>query len=371
MELACEAMMYEWGRIGPDSSIYNILKKSGCKSELDPNKPYAELWMGDHAKAPSLTKNRRRISDEPILGKINYLFKLLSIHKPLSIQIHPSKEHAEILHRKNSDLYPDDNHKPEMALFKTECALFYGFRPLGQIIKFLEKVHLLRKLCGEQNSERFVSVPSTNSLRKLVKHMFDQSNKIKNDLVEKLYVMYDNNELELDENEKLAFTHVRTSFPGDFGIFFVFLLNIVRGGPGEAVYIPNGILHAYICGELYEAMAVSDNVIRGGMTPKHIDVKEFFNAVIFETRQPMYITPYEVGMRLRYKPPIDEFSIDVVNLEGGESTSFCYPNTSIALVSLGSGSINGTDAKEGHIYANPKGTISIEAYEKSQFIICY
>ncbi|GME68922.1 unnamed protein product [[Candida] boidinii] len=153
--------------------------------DIDESKPYAELWMGTHPKVPTLYKNNREINlrqiissnpskflSDSIISKYNsttelpFLFKVLSIEKVLSIQAHPDKKLAAQLHKSDPGHYPDDNHKPEMAVAITDFEAFCGFKPLDQITELLNKIPEFNELIGKELVETFTNVwlkePMTN-----------------------------------------------------------------------------------------------------------------------------------------------------------------------------------------------------------------
>ncbi|VDN96476.1 unnamed protein product [Rodentolepis nana] len=147
--LKCTSQVYDWGKVGSASKVYQLMVSSEKSDEFKSNQPYAELWMGTHPSGPSVLWNDRSISldayikDHPeYLGipcvdtfghQLPFLFKVLSIDKALSIQAHPDKRLAEKLHADWPDIYKDDNHKPEMAIALTNFEALIGFRPLVQI----------------------------------------------------------------------------------------------------------------------------------------------------------------------------------------------------------------------------------------------
>ena len=137
-ELICPAMNYDWGVKGNASLVAQLL----VNQTINPKQPYAELWMGIHPKGPARVKYdngdllSKVLEDRPSLlgehtknkwGTLPFLFKVLSIAKPLSIQMHPHKEWAEELHKQDPEHYPDDNHKPEIVLAISNLESLYGF----------------------------------------------------------------------------------------------------------------------------------------------------------------------------------------------------------------------------------------------------
>ena len=124
MEILGDIKNYDWGKLGASSEVVKLAKLNDSSFVVDDNKPYSELWMGDHVSGPSKVKSSGESLGsfiqkdcESIIGgqpKLAFLFKVLSIRKALSIQVHPNKEEAEKLHRLYPDVYKDPNHKPEV-----------------------------------------------------------------------------------------------------------------------------------------------------------------------------------------------------------------------------------------------------------------
>ena len=133
-KLKCAAQNYDWGKPANYSLVAEALRRNGLP--IDQTKNYAEYWMGTHPNGPSkIIKNGKEIllSDE-INGQLSYLFKILSINKPLSIQLHPDKHDAEILHKNFPKNYKDDNHKPELFIALSDFELLFGFVSLDKAV---------------------------------------------------------------------------------------------------------------------------------------------------------------------------------------------------------------------------------------------
>lgn len=139
---------YAWGMIGEQSLV---AKLASNYSKIDPEQPYAEYWMGTHPKGESYLVENEGTSVKSFIGSdLSFLFKILSVRTALSIQAHPNKEHARILHKANPKEYPDDNHKPEMAIALTDFECLCAFRPYNEIDSFLQKYDQLQVLCGKE-----------------------------------------------------------------------------------------------------------------------------------------------------------------------------------------------------------------------------
>ena len=145
--LSCSVQNYAWGRIGEDSIIARLKMVSDANFSVGPTTPYAELWMGTHVNGPSKLEDGTPLLDwlqanpdavgtlpeDYSPGDLPFLFKVLSIRTALSIQAHPNKHRAPVLHATKPDIYKDPNHKPEMAIALTPFEAMCGFRPISEI----------------------------------------------------------------------------------------------------------------------------------------------------------------------------------------------------------------------------------------------
>ncbi|RMZ75379.1 hypothetical protein DV737_g5323, partial [Chaetothyriales sp. CBS 132003] len=179
MVLQVPLIRLQCGKIGSTSAAAKYAAATPSDSfSIQQDKPYAELWMGTHPSLPSKDVTTGRslldlVSDNPALmghditakykSKLPFLFKVLSINKALSIQAHPNKKLAEKLHAQDPKNYPDDNHKPEMTIAITPFEGLCGFRPLPQIVHFLNTIPPLRDLVGEEAAKNLESVASSTS----------------------------------------------------------------------------------------------------------------------------------------------------------------------------------------------------------------
>jgi mannose-6-phosphate isomerase len=362
-ELKAQHMNYAWGKVGDRSMVYKLLRCSGAEG-LSEDSPYAELWIGDHDKAPSILPNGLRLRDDSRYGLIKYLFKVLSVEKPLSIQVHPNKELAEELHKKDPVNYPDSNAKPEMAVFITKTTLLYGFRPYKEIAQFLHLVPELRDVVGPQLAENFEKNPSSKFLRKIVTKLLSYTREEMKEYATRLSKRI-NEFKDFDDNLIFALKAINRHFPGDVGIFFPFILNVVSGEPGTAIFISTGTLHCYLSGELYETMSVSDNVIRAGMTPKFIDIPSVKLALDFEPQEPYFIHPTNDNSTTSYMPPVPDFCIKTASAEAQRSVTFEVNSVTIVLVESGKGKINDINVKAGSVVVLQPGQVKITAADNS------
>ncbi|KAF8508669.1 mannos-6-phosphate isomerase [Hysterangium stoloniferum] len=380
---------YDWGKLGRDSKAAQYALGGIPGFQVDENKPYAELWMGTHASLPSyllnsgeklsdhLTKYPSLIGNQSIKsrfpetksGNLPFLFKVLAIRKALSIQAHPDKKLAEKLHVERPDLYKDDNHKPEMAIALTPFTGLCGFRPLTQISIYLSHVSEFAALVPRDIITLFQSnctlIPSDPLLKAALRDVFSALMTappvdVKAQL-EMLVGRYKSGGIGPEEAEgglPELVIRLDEQFPGDVGCFCVFLLNIVRLNPGEAIFLGAGEPHAYIDGDIVETMATSDNVLRAGLTPKTRDVPNLVSSLTYAAADSsMHLVKPQHGLfsgshTKLYDPPIPEFSVAMTKLSKGEKEDHPGVNgPSLAIVTAGNGSVHWhggeMDLKEG------------------------
>ncbi|XP_076454112.1 mannose-6-phosphate isomerase-like [Babylonia areolata] len=298
-ELKCPLQEYAWGKQG-DKSLAATLKTSADHDfRIDPSKHYAELWMGTHPNGPSMVMRPGQqdialwewVHENPdSLGSevknyfkntLPFLFKVLSVRTALSVQAHPNKVQAELLHKKFPDLYRDSNHKPELAIALTEFQGLCGFRPIEQIASFIQKIEELRAAVGSPNVIKLITASRSSDMplrREAIKDCFSyliegRCESVKTALkclVEKVHDMKERGDC-LKQVEGDVIMKLDKEFPGDIGAFCVYFLNVVRLDPGDAMFLEANMPHAYLFGDCMECSACSDNVVRAGLTHKFID----------------------------------------------------------------------------------------------------
>ncbi|MBD3295999.1 MAG: mannose-6-phosphate isomerase, class I [Candidatus Omnitrophica bacterium] len=380
--MECKVMNYAWG---DPEFLPDLLGEENAGS-----KPFAELWIGAHPKAPAVTriygKNielNELISRAPVtmLGsaavrefgaKLPYLFKVLTASTALSIQSHPSKEQAVKGWAREGGKgpnYRDDNHKPEIICAITDFWALNGFRDVREILNDLLELDIsgLEKEVRELRDAVERSDGQEPGMKKALKDLYSgimrrvaalKSARAEEDrsaeekageeislivssavdtarkrLAESLSLPVESDIREFisaaEEQDKLMTLkrdlwalRLNSQYPGDMGVLSAYLLSLVKLRPGEAMYLPAGELHAYL-GKLdpdardegagIELMANSDNVLRGGLTPKHVDVPELLKTLTFNSGAPDILLPEgEV-----YATEADEFELSVLSLEKG------------------------------------------------------
>lgn len=384
----CGYQNYDWGKIGSSSAVAQFASASNKETTIDEAKPYAELWMGTHPSVPSIAVDiasgkqtlRELISAHPtellhksIIEKFGsdqelpFLFKVLSIEKVLSIQAHPDKQLAAQLHDQDPKNYPDDNHKPEMAIAVTDFEGFCGFKPLAELAKTLQTIPELNSIIGTELVEEFVAgikpeaeigSNDDSSNRKLLQKVFGKLMNTEDSII----------------NEKAASLVARTTsepqlfasissllaeliqrlnkqFPNDIGLFCgCLLLNHVCLKSGEAMFLQAKDPHAYISGDIIECMAASDNVVRAGFTPKFKDVKNLVEMLTYSydsvEKQKMPLLPFakahgEAEKSVLYNPPIAEFAVlqTIFNATNKTQQHDAFDGPSIVICTKGTGSI--------------------------------
>ncbi len=320
-------MDYAWG------SKVHIPKLFGEPTPSE--KPQAELWMGAHPKAPSRVGERTLveiIADDPVgmLGadtadrygnRLPFLFKLLAAGTPLSIQSHPNlaqavdgfaKENAADvpLDAPNRN-YRDDNHKPEILCAVTEFWGLNGFRKISDLLELLEEAGL-GTITPELST--FRGSPNQDGLKEFFRAIVELNETRRLSLLDELLACANNQPTVRPEYHWIIRIH--DLYPGDIGVLCVLLLNLVRLDPGQAMFCAAGDLHAYLDGFGIELMANSDNVLRGGLTPKHVDIPELMKTLTFNDGTVEVIQPHDGT----YSTPADEFVLSVLDIDGTERT---------------------------------------------------
>ncbi len=298
---------YDWGS---SDAIASFLGRDNTADE-----PWAELWMGAHPKAPSIaidpeTGVRARLDDliaaDParILGsgaagrfdgKLPFLFKVLSAAKPLSIQAHPTKLKAEHGFDKEDRAgipldaaernYKDRNHKPETIVAMTGFEGMCGFRPIPQII---EDVRLLSPRGWSQRIARLEAEPGKLEMSVFFYTVVSLGGEQKANTLAFSMARCDRiiADTSLSDQRKRPFAWVlklMKEYPGDIGALAPLVLNLFHLQPGQGLNLMAGVPHAYLSGTAFEIMANSDNVLRGGLTGKHIDIPELISVMGFES----------------------------------------------------------------------------------------
>lgn len=322
--------------------------------------PQAELWFGAHPAAPA-TVNGQGLDDaiaaDPAaaLGKrvqdahgdqLPFLVKLLAAAAPLSIQAHPSLEQAkEGFERENAEgialnspnrNYKDPNHKPELIVALTEFRALAGFRPVPDTAAFFAEL-------GSAELDRYATLLPTDGegdLRALFTTLISLPHQPRVELIESVAraaaeLVDKRNAPEWMVEAAEVYLELNQTYPGDVGVLAALLLNVLTLAPGEAAFLRAGQLHAYLSGLGVEVMANSDNVLRGGLTTKHVDVPELVKVLDFSTLEnPRAETAPSHG-GVEFQLPVDSFAVRMHALDDGDTLAVDEDGPAIVLCTAG------------------------------------
>jgi mannose-6-phosphate isomerase len=316
---------YPWGSKTSIPELFGIANTEG--------KPMAEIWMGAHPKSSSVITIDgqekslcRVINDNPgqmigtetqdKYGELPFLFKVLAAEKALSIQVHPTKEEAvsgyNRENEKGIDLsafernYKDANHKPELVFALTPYLAMNGFRPYEQILELFSAINSLNL---QRYVNRFSENLNENGLRDFFSTILSLTLDAKTESLAALLEWAKTSESSVAD----LVIELNELYPNDIGLLAPLMLNVVLLKPGEAMFLHAGTPHAYLKGTALEIMANSDNVLRAGLTPKHIDVPELVDRCRFTPMDPNNIlcSPEIKESEHNFPVPVDDFSFSI------------------------------------------------------------
>ncbi|KAL2818785.1 RmlC-like cupin domain-containing protein [Aspergillus cavernicola] len=357
VQLKCGIKHDPWGKQGKKSLAANLWAQTPGSSRISDDETYSEMWMGTYPTVPArllssgetLELYLRRNPD--LVGKrvkekfgagLPFLPKVLSFDKALPLQVHPDKRLAEQLNLKDPESFADPNHKPEIAVALSEFELFAGFKPLDDI-KALMQIKPL---------DQFVPAHATfddELLRQICKILLQLPPETVSETVTQLLTLPTSS-----YGEKHAYIpglldrlSKQYSESDNGALVAVLLTNFMTLHPGEAVCVPADSIHAYLCGDILECMARSDNVLATGFCPRPTrnNVELFARALSFTPHNPAKATlgqrqssRGEMGRTVEYAPPFSEFNVLATSLGAGEEEKHKpVEGPSIVVVTKGSG----------------------------------
>ena len=377
---------YPWGSRTSIQELFAIPNPS--------NEAQAEIWMGAHKNACSyIFVNEKKVSladfieqDRELIlntatahkfAELPFLFKVLAAEKALSIQVHPSKLQAEQGFKKEQQAaielssahrnYKDPNQKPELLYALTPFHALNGFREFSEIIYLFKKLALpaLHQLVCD-----FAASPNESGLRIFFYEIHSLRGEHKTKALQDL--------LDYAQRRKNCtlfslILDLAQQYPNDIGLFSPLMLNVLTLQPGEAMYVDACTAHAYIKGTGLEMMANSDNVLRAGLTNKHIDLEEFVACTRFvsKTSDSLILTPEKQGNCLCYPIPVDDFKFSLfanacklqLNTESAEiimaidsDLTFTHKNGSVLTISKGQSAF--IPANTGEFIIESKGRVA-------------
>jgi mannose-6-phosphate isomerase len=339
---------YDWGGFDFIPALLNTSNEE--------KKPFAEYWMGTHPQAPCIVSVNGQeqvlrdmiMSDAQLIGsyvkehfgELPYLLKVLDVKDMLSIQVHPTKAEAEIdFARENAAgipldspqrNYKDANHKPELMVALGEFWLLHGFKPEQQLLRTLQTIPELNYL-----EEYFVQKGYAGLYRYIMEMPPQEVDVVLTPLVERIIELYKQGKLDKKQEDfwaARAAIHFSNNGHIDRGIFSVYLFNLVHLQTGQDIFQDAGVPHAYLEGQNVEIMASSDNVLRGGLTSKHIDVPELLRHTKCGATYPDVLPGIKKQGAWVYPTPAPDFELSRYALINGEEVSFTTATTEIIIL---------------------------------------
>ena len=327
---------YAWGSATALSELLGSQPSGG---------PEAELWLGTHPGSPSQTASGSLAE----ITNLPFLLKVLAAASPLSLQAHPTiaqavegfaRENARGISLEAPDRnYRDELHKPEIIYALTPFRALCGFRPASETGAAIER--LLGAVPGDAALNGWLDrLGSDDDIRPVFDWLLSRGAGVD----ELLAALVGAAALVGGEHYSLIASLAR-AYPGDPGIAISLMLNLAVLEPGEVLFLPAGNIHAYIEGLGIELMAASDNVLRGGLTPKHVDVPELLSVLDFTPVPVPYLAPVSVDGVETFSPLPDFALVHVV-----ADARVPLPGEAIALCTAGSFTLNGTAIARGESF---------------------
>ncbi len=345
------------------------------------NEPYAEYWMGAHPAAVSeiITENGIVLLDKMLadhgaillgkktqasFGTLPYLYKVLDVAKMLSIQAHPNIQNAILGYEKEEaagiDLnasirnYKDKNHKPEVMVALSDFWLLHGFLAPELLAARLKEFSYFNPLQVHFNGDDyeglyrfFMQLSSEDSDYILKPLILDAVSSVKNGIVNKSHPHWWANKY---YDGQIPDKNI------DKGIFSIYILNIVQVAKYEGVFQGAGLLHAYLEGQNIELMANSDNVLRGGLTTKHVDVNELIQQVKFIPTYPNVLKGEALNeFETSYPCPVPDFGLTKITLIKGKSYTINTTALEMLLLTAGELQMDKLLLKAGEVAMLPSG----------------
>ncbi len=325
LRLSCPVMHYDWG---DPRAIPALIGRSPDE------RPGAELWMGAQPKAPATVATpdgeislRDRIAEAPWEflgpvahdvggGRLPFLAKILAASRSLSIQCHPNPSQASVGFEREQAAgvpldaahrnYRDASHKPELMIALQPFAALYGLRPAAEIVAAFERKGLREPAAGLQAlRER-----GDEALSAFVRELLSMRGQADALIAAALKAA------DADDEVERWIGRLAAQHPGDTGALAPLFMNVVTLQPLEGVYLGAGQLHAYLEGVGVEVMAASDNVLRAGLTTKHIDLDELMHVGVFAPTRPNVLKPQRDGAVASWPTPAEEFRVSRLDVGG-------------------------------------------------------
>ena len=307
-------------------------------------KPFAEYWMGTHPQGMSVVAGTdgEWMPLNRLTGELSFLYKVLDVSSMLSIQVHPSKKSAQLEFERENQRgisldaphrnYKDANHKPELMVALSRFWLLHGFQEPTLLTQTLTRTKALQFLLPVFEQGGYEALYRT--VMEMPQEQVDLQLRAH---IDSLLPLYRQHQLSKDQPDfwaARAALEFSQSAKIDRGIFSIYLFNLVQLEPGEAIFQDAGVPHAYLEGQNVEIMANSDNVLRGGLTSKHIDVGELMKHVLFEPVIPRLL--HAAPSTGSFEIPVDDFRLRQLSIGNGSRQPLRVKTASILLCMKGS-----------------------------------
>ncbi len=308
----------------------------------------AEVWMGTHALAPSLVQGAdgdRSLRD--VAGELPFMLKILAAERPLSLQVHPDAELARAgfdaeeaagvplgaPHRVFKDPHP----KPEMVLALTTFDTLVGFRPTAEILRILGA---LPTPLTQRLAERLRTTPGFAGIVALVEDLVTNP-PAATEVAEVVAACAEGVRQRTDvKRAYLTAVEVDEHHPGDVGVVISLLLNRLTLQPGEAAYLATGIIHAHLRGMCLEVMVSSDNVLRAGLTSKHLDPRGLIRCLAGGMSRLARVEPVQFGESTDlFSPGLSEFALSMTQVSQAEPSGTPLPDHGRRIIVCTGGSV--------------------------------
>ena len=373
--LSGKVQHYNWGGKRYIPNLLGIENNSG--------RPFAELWMGTHQKGPSNLHINDKVIDlgeyiqdhTNTLGakvatkfnnKLPFLFKILDVHQMLSIQAHPTKAQAEEGFVRENQMgipitasnrnYRDDNHKPEVMVALTDFWLLHGFKSRQAIGETLNTIKAFEPLRPHFESHSIYEL-----YKKVMEMSQEEVDAILLPMKDNLIKSYGDGKFQKSQPSYWAAKAFEEDVLGnghaDRGIFSIYFFNLVNLKPNQGIFQGAGIPHAYLEGVNVELMANSDNVFRGGLTYKHIDVPELLKSLVFESVTPKVLEGIQVSdTETRFPTPAPDFELSKIDISEQQIHLEKAQTIQIGMVLSGTVTINDEIYEKGSSFFVPANT---------------
>lgn len=366
--LECPSQDYAWGSA---DDIPAFLGREGV------GRPMAEVWMGTHPLGPAMVQTESGPAPlGQIAGELPFMMKILAADKPLSIQVHPNAELAQqgfeaeqaagialdAPHRVYKDPFP----KPEMVYALTAFDTLVGFRPTAEILRILTPLdHPVIADLVEQLTDN----PGFHGIVRLVERLLLKPPSAGD--VDEIVALCQRS-LQHGVDVKRAYAtavEIAPHYPGDVGVVISLMLNRLTLQPGEAAYLGAGIIHAHLKGMCLEVMVCSDNVLRAGLTPKHLDPEGLVRALDASMSRLARVDPQLYGFSTDiFAPGEGEFALSVTQSSPAESAGIGLPDAGRRLLVCTGGDIEVTNS-HGQTVALGRGDVVFAGPDDGQLTV--